>query len=400
MFCVLARIVTFCSFVFFCKQKTAYEMRISDWSSDVCSSDLNVGVAAHIKAASPGGARYDENQTSEERSHADNGIWLCEVHAHLIDHDANEFTVELLQKWKREAEERAFQQLLSGRGPAAVYSAAEELLDELRGLRAQLGLSQESDLESVRAAVSAASLVQVEAFEGTSRWPRHPVELELAVEDDRQAGSVTLPRFPQVLLAAQRIVILSAPGTGKTTTLLQLARALLAVDQVPVFVPLGEWAESTSDLFEWVAGRNGFARLTANHLKFLAHHGELALLLDGWNEVPGGGRRRLIIELSALQRDFPLMNVVTSSRREALDVPVAGRRLSVLALTEDQQVEIARAMRGEEGVSILDAAWRTAGLRDLVTVPLYLRSLLEISTSGALPETKEDRKSTRLNSSH
>src|SRR3546814_12770366 len=30
------------SFVFFFKQKTAYEMRISDWSSDVCSSDLIV----------------------------------------------------------------------------------------------------------------------------------------------------------------------------------------------------------------------------------------------------------------------------------------------------------------------------------------------------------------------
>src|SRR3546814_5246750 len=29
-------------FVFFFKQKTAYEMRISDWSSDVCSSDLVV----------------------------------------------------------------------------------------------------------------------------------------------------------------------------------------------------------------------------------------------------------------------------------------------------------------------------------------------------------------------
>src|SRR3546814_9428356 len=27
---------------FFCKQKTAYEMRISDWSSDVCSSDLAI----------------------------------------------------------------------------------------------------------------------------------------------------------------------------------------------------------------------------------------------------------------------------------------------------------------------------------------------------------------------
>src|SRR3546814_3026634 len=31
-------------FVFFFKQKTAYEMRISDWSSDVCSSDLVHGL--------------------------------------------------------------------------------------------------------------------------------------------------------------------------------------------------------------------------------------------------------------------------------------------------------------------------------------------------------------------
>src|SRR3546814_4231429 len=30
----------FIVFLFFFKQKTAYEMRISDWSSDVCSSDL------------------------------------------------------------------------------------------------------------------------------------------------------------------------------------------------------------------------------------------------------------------------------------------------------------------------------------------------------------------------
>src|SRR3546814_6550584 len=31
--------------VFFFKQKTAYEMRISDWSSDVCSSDLKLATA-------------------------------------------------------------------------------------------------------------------------------------------------------------------------------------------------------------------------------------------------------------------------------------------------------------------------------------------------------------------
>src|SRR3546814_17411199 len=33
-----------CMCFFFFKQKTAYEMRISDWSSDVCSSDLPAGL--------------------------------------------------------------------------------------------------------------------------------------------------------------------------------------------------------------------------------------------------------------------------------------------------------------------------------------------------------------------
>src|SRR3546814_7396074 len=38
------------SMFFFFKQKTAYEMRISDWSSDVCSSDL-VGLGRHEHVA-------------------------------------------------------------------------------------------------------------------------------------------------------------------------------------------------------------------------------------------------------------------------------------------------------------------------------------------------------------
>src|SRR3546814_6272967 len=35
-------------YVFFFKQKTAYEMRISDWSSDVCSSDLSADLHQHF----------------------------------------------------------------------------------------------------------------------------------------------------------------------------------------------------------------------------------------------------------------------------------------------------------------------------------------------------------------
>src|SRR3546814_6889420 len=44
----------FVSVFFFFKQKTAYEMRISDWSSDVCSSDLRVDLPCeYLRVFSP-----------------------------------------------------------------------------------------------------------------------------------------------------------------------------------------------------------------------------------------------------------------------------------------------------------------------------------------------------------
>src|SRR3546814_18522038 len=45
LFCYLMLLFVFVFFFFF-KQKTAYEMRISDWSSDVCSSDLRPALGA------------------------------------------------------------------------------------------------------------------------------------------------------------------------------------------------------------------------------------------------------------------------------------------------------------------------------------------------------------------
>src|SRR3546814_18585956 len=44
-------------FFFFFKQKTADEMRISDWSSDVCSSDLQIGAVQFLVTIPPTFAR-------------------------------------------------------------------------------------------------------------------------------------------------------------------------------------------------------------------------------------------------------------------------------------------------------------------------------------------------------
>src|SRR5580692_4112167 len=71
------------------------------------AKSVNIGVAAHITAASPGGSRYDPILLPEERCAPGNGIWLCQNHGKLVDNDPARFTVELLRKWKADAESEA-----------------------------------------------------------------------------------------------------------------------------------------------------------------------------------------------------------------------------------------------------------------------------------------------------
>ena len=74
----------------------------------------NIGEAAHICAAAPGGPRFDPNMTSEERKGIENCIWLCRTHARLIDTDTITYTVELLKQWKKDAETYAAYLLANG----------------------------------------------------------------------------------------------------------------------------------------------------------------------------------------------------------------------------------------------------------------------------------------------
>src|SRR3546814_3345755 len=76
MFCSLLCIWCTCVLVvFFFKQKTAYEMRISDWSSDVCSSDLTQSERVEIGDGERPG-NYRARARPAARAHR-NIIVLC-----------------------------------------------------------------------------------------------------------------------------------------------------------------------------------------------------------------------------------------------------------------------------------------------------------------------------------
>jgi hypothetical protein len=75
---------------------------------------VNIGVAAHITAAAASGPRYDPDLTPEARRHADNGLWLCQNCAKLVDNDPTAFPVHLLRAWKRQAEDAARHEVEQG----------------------------------------------------------------------------------------------------------------------------------------------------------------------------------------------------------------------------------------------------------------------------------------------
>jgi hypothetical protein len=72
---------------------------------------VNVGVAAHIAAASVGGPRFDGRQAADDRASIDNAIWLCQTCAKLVDSDVDAFSVSRLRRWKVEAEAETLRSL-------------------------------------------------------------------------------------------------------------------------------------------------------------------------------------------------------------------------------------------------------------------------------------------------
>jgi hypothetical protein len=84
------------------------------------------GKAAHICGAAPRSARSKSTMSNEECRSFENGIWLCDICARLVDDNRTEYPEATLRKWKADAEVYV-----------AELSTQDTRLRQLRGLVAQ-----------------------------------------------------------------------------------------------------------------------------------------------------------------------------------------------------------------------------------------------------------------------
>ncbi len=335
---------------------------------------INVGFAAHITAASLGGPRYDPNLTSDQRKNHSNGIWLCGTHAKLVDSDDAHFTINELVSWKRIAEHRSFLEVASSK-PSPVGTL----------------LTDDGDVQTATDLLIDYSRLDLSAFQRMPGWPSHAIALALKMVDGESADVFTASGLASAIEVFDEIAVIAPPGTGKTTTLLQVTEAILnKASSVAAFVPLSEWSTRSDTFFQSLLQRASFRDARECQLDMLAKHGRLVLILDGWNELDVASKRRVRNDIKSLRRDFPEIRLVVSSRHKEFDIPIKGPVVEVDVLSEEQQLDIAKALRGSDGVSLMDHAWRTPGLRELVAIPLYLTALLKQTPGGSLPTTKEE----------
>ncbi|HTQ13450.1 MAG TPA: hypothetical protein VMH86_06200 [Rhizomicrobium sp.] len=322
--------------------------------------------------------------SSQQRSGADNGIWLCQTCSKLIDSDSK-YTIEMLDGWRAQSERATVREIQTRK--IVIPREAAPMLEDMEGN--VIELAQPTSDATLAARIHAASSADISRLKQADTWPKHAVSLGLTGRDEK--GEYQITDLGSTIRTVRELSIISQPGTGKTTTLIQAAESILTDPFEAVgFVRLGNWAHEGRSLIDSIANKAAFDGLTARDILKRAEDNRLTLLLDGWNELDRTARGRAASEVENLRMDYPFLRIVISTRRQATELPISGVMIEVQALSDDQQMEIAQNIAGDDGVRVVDSAWRTKGVRDLVAIPLYLHALLANTPGGTLPTTKEE----------
>lgn len=214
-----------------------------------------------------------------------------------------------------------------------------------------------------------------------------PSELLVRVPEDDRASE--LPLDGQILEVYDRfsesLLVLGAPGAGKSTVLAQLTKALVdraEADQmkpIPVLVSLASWAGHRGSLENWLGKELSVVYGVHQRLGTSAAMGGLLLpVLDGLDEIAATERARCVDAINAYQRDQSrpdrqLTPIVVSSR--LAEAETLTRPLQLLGavhlepLTDEQVVEYLEAADAREMLTVAQA---DEELGDLLHSPLIL----------------------------
>jgi hypothetical protein len=204
------------------------------------------------------------------------------------------------------------------------------------------------------------------------------------------------------------LLILGAPGAGKTTTLLELTRDLLVrADQdasmpIPVVFHLATWAVQRQPLSEWIVEELASERykVPRDLAQEWVKQEKILPLLDGFDEVAFGYRSQCATAINQFQKEHGFLSLVVCSRTaeyRALGIQLHLEAAILIQPLNQRQISSYLLQLGDPLENMRRALERDRTLWEIVETPLLLSIAVlayQGESSTALPSggTAEDRR--------
>jgi hypothetical protein len=184
--------------------------------------------------------------------------------------------------------------------------------------------------------------------------------------------------------AKESLLILGEPGSGKTTMLLELARALIVRAEqnqalpVPVVFNLSSWTDKNQPFDNWLIDELNEKYLIPKRIsRVWINDDKLLLLLDGLDEVAPIYRNECVQAINDFLQDH-LVSLIVCSRvtdYEGLASKLKLQAAIILQPLTSQQIDNYLTHAGQEFIALRTTLQNDATLRELVQSPLLLSIL-------------------------